>query len=140
MAKKIQSKLKVEDAGALAIGINGSWGSGKTSFTNMIKEQIDNNNRVIINFNPWRSSSANKIIEDFFELFISELKPHDPELSSSITSYAKSLTKIEENLITKAVESLSEILFEELNKNESYDLINDSIKRLKNKLSFLLMI
>ena len=69
--QEIESKLKVEEAGSLAIGINGSWGSGKTSFTNMIKEHIDGNNRIVIDFNPWRSSSALKIIEDFFELLIS---------------------------------------------------------------------
>lgn len=134
IAEKIQSKLQVEDAGALAIGINGPWGSGKTSFTNMIKESIDLQNRIVIDFNPWRSSSSSRIIEDFFELLIAEMRPHDPSLSNTIASYAKTLTKIEENILTKSTEVISELLFDEKNKNEVYDSINTSIKKIKKQI------
>jgi multidrug transporter EmrE-like cation transporter len=38
LARKIQSKLTNDTGkGSLAIGVNGEWGSGKTSFANMIK-------------------------------------------------------------------------------------------------------
>jgi hypothetical protein len=134
IADKIQSKLEVEDAGALAIGINGQWGSGKTSFMNMIHEYIDKENRIIIYFNSWRSSTASVIIEDFFELLIDELKPYDPELSSIIADYAKSLTKIDENLFTKTIGTISDLLSEEKNKNEVYDFINESIKKIKKQI------
>jgi Predicted P-loop ATPase len=134
IADKIQSKLEIEDAGALAIGINGQWGSGKTSFMNMIYESIDKENRIIIYFNSWRSSTASVIIEDFFELLIDELKPYDPELSSTIADYAKSLTKIDENLFTKTIGTISDLLSEEKNKNEVYDFINESIKKIKKQI------
>ena len=70
LAEKIQSELENKEAGALAIGINGPWGSGKTSFSNLVKENIKLENRIVIDFNPWRSSSSSKIIEDFLNYLL----------------------------------------------------------------------
>jgi hypothetical protein len=134
ISEKIQSKLTIDEAGALAIGINAAWGSGKTSFMNMIKDHIDINNRILIDFNPWRSSSSNKIIEDFFELLIKEIKPYDPSLSNDIADYARTLTKIEENSITKSIEMVSNFLFDEKSKNEAYQSINSSIANIKKQI------
>lgn len=134
LAEKIQSEIENINAGALAIGINGAWGSGKTSFSNLVREKIKPENRIVIEFNPWRSSSPERIIEDFFELLISELAKDDPGLSKAINNYASTLTKIDENIITKSVESISEYIFPSPNKNESYDKINDAIGRLKKQI------
>lgn len=139
LATKIQSKLNGAKAGSLAIGLNGIWGSGKSSFANLIKEKINNNevdkkNRIVIDFNPWRSSTPSKIIEDFFELLISELGKFDPSLSRALINYAKTLTKIDENIITKTIENIADILFEQNNKNENYELINKSIERIKKQI------
>lgn len=134
IANKIQSKLKVEKAGSLAIGINGAWGSGKTSFTNMIKETLDLSNRIVIDFNPWRSTTSKKIIEDFFELLIKEIKPFDPSLSNKIADYARTLTKIEENIITKSIGVITDFLFDEKSKNEAYESINASIEKIKKQI------
>lgn len=134
LAEKIQSELENKNAGALAIGINGAWGSGKTSFSNLVREKIQFENRIVIEFNPWRSSSPEKIIEDFFELLISELEKDDPGLSKVLNKYASTLTKIDENIITKSVESISEYIFSSPNKNESYDRINNAVAKLKKQI------
>lgn len=134
LAIKIQSKIENKNPGSLAIGINGEWGSGKTSFSNFIKEKIDKKNRVVIDFNPWRSSTSDKIIEDFFELLIEEVKKFDPTLSAEVTRYAKTLTKIDENAITKGVETVSDFFFDGENKNKNYELINSCIQRCKKQI------
>lgn len=133
IADRIQSKPKTDTAGSLAIGITGEWGSGKTSFSNMIKEALDLESRIVIHFNPWRSSSPEKIIEDFFELLISELKPYDYTLSRNIYSYAKTLTKVHENIITKGIQAIGEI-FDDSSKNEIYKDINESISKIKRQI------
>ncbi|MES2827103.1 MAG: P-loop NTPase fold protein [Bacteroidota bacterium] len=133
IAEKIQSKPLLDNAGALAIGITGEWGSGKSSFKNLIKNSLYTDNRIIIEFNPWRSSSSEKIIEDFFELLIAKLKVYDQNLSANIYSYAKTLTSIDENIFTKSAQAISD-LFETANKNEIYDSINDSIKRINKQI------
>lgn len=133
IAEKIQSKPLVDNSGALAIGITGEWGSGKSSFKNLIKNSLEKENRIIIEFNPWRSSSPEKIIEDFFELLIDRLKVFDQKLSANIYSYAKTLTTIDENIYAKSVQALSEI-FEAPNKNEIYDSINESIEKINKQI------
>ena len=44
------------------------------------------------------------------------------------------MTKIEENLITKSTEIFSELFFEEKNKNEVYESINNSIKKIRKQI------
>lgn len=134
LAIKIQSKLENRNGKSLAIGICGPWGSGKSSFINMVKENIDTQNRMIIVFNPWRSTSPAKIIEDFFELLISQLGKHDPNLSHSLSKYASSLTKIDENILTKSLEIFNDIILGTNNKNETYDEINSSISNIKKQI------
>lgn len=67
---------------SLAIGIEGAWGSGKTSILNLVKENLrecskeslrgydkdtlQTDKYIIVDFNPWMHLSADKIIEDFF--------------------------------------------------------------------------
>ncbi|SFA38295.1 KAP family P-loop domain-containing protein [Pedobacter suwonensis] len=133
IANKIQSLPNLDDAGSLAIGITGEWGSGKTSFNNLIEAAIDKENRIIIKFNPWRSSSSEKIIEDFFSLLIAELKPYDQNLSNSVYAYARTLTKIDDNILTKIIQYVAD-LFERSNKNEIYDSINKSLVAISKQI------
>lgn len=132
IADKIQSK-SVMNGGSLAIGITGEWGSGKTSFCNMIKGNIETSGRIIIQFNPWRSNTAEKIIEDFFELLISELQRYDRELSKNIYDYASQLADLDENIGTKALKLISNPIIEK-NKNELYERVNKSIGEIKKQI------
>ena len=131
IANKIQSRIKTVGFGSLAIGINGPWGSGKTSFLFMIKEALQKENRIIIDFNPWRSSSPSKIIENFFKTLVDELSNYDANLSGNLASYAKTLTEIDENLITRSLNTLSNFLFEDVSTTPSYNRINEFITKSK---------
>ena len=51
---------------SLTIGIVGKWGSGKTSFINMVLENFEEDEYIIIKFNPWNISSRKQLISDFF--------------------------------------------------------------------------
>ncbi|MGB3775517.1 MAG: P-loop NTPase fold protein, partial [Leeuwenhoekiella sp.] len=73
-AKKIQKLIQnnSSNSNTLTIGIYGKWGEGKTSFMNLIKEQIDgkegNEKGILIyNFNPWRYSTEDEMLFDFFD-------------------------------------------------------------------------
>lgn len=64
LSREIKS-YKNEDS--LTIGIVGKWGSGKTSFINMVLENFKgNDNYIVIKFNPWNISSRKQLISDFF--------------------------------------------------------------------------
>lgn len=61
------------------IGIEGEYGSGKTSFLNLFIEALQNCNHQNINtltikFNPWNFSNQDELIKDFFYSIINGLK------------------------------------------------------------------
>jgi len=58
-AKNIANKIKATHHDeAFAIGINGKWGSGKTSISNLIERHLKSEKDVvIIKFKPWNSNT-----------------------------------------------------------------------------------
>ena len=73
-AKKIQQLIQNNSSNSnpLTIGIYGKWGEGKTSFMNLIREGIDikqqNEKGILIyDFNPWRYSTEDEMLFDFFD-------------------------------------------------------------------------
>ena len=50
----------------LVLAIYGPWGSGKTSFKNLIKETLESD-IVAIEFSPWRWSGEDVLFEKFFD-------------------------------------------------------------------------
>jgi len=84
---------------AFAVGISGKWGSGKTSFTNELKELLDpkinSGIDIILEFKPWFCKTPNDIIDDFFKEYRSRISKYAPGLSSSIENYSNSLKNIE---------------------------------------------
>ena len=81
--KKVASDLAKEieyykNKDSLTIGIVGKWGSGKTSFINMVLESFKgNNNYIVIKFNPWNISSRKQLISDFFLQLSNSIKKED---------------------------------------------------------------
>ena len=72
--------LEYKDEDSLTIGIIGEWGSGKTSFINMILEILRKNEEcIIVNFNPWNISTRKQLISDFFNQLSIEVGKIDKE-------------------------------------------------------------
>ena len=68
------------------IGMYGKWGSGKTSFLNMVISQVrhfstdDSDKPIILNFNPWLCSDPSQLIIQFFKQLSSVIKKEKPKL------------------------------------------------------------
>lgn len=58
----------------LTIGIYGRWGDGKSSFLNLIAEQLKGEKYVEIRYNPWRYGDEAQMHSDFFGILSSKLK------------------------------------------------------------------
>lgn len=54
---------------SFVIGVEGKWGSGKTSFINLVLGQLNENDVVYFTFNPWNFSDEASLLRDFFIKF-----------------------------------------------------------------------
>ncbi len=89
---------------AIAIGINGDWGSGKTSFFQMMKDEMKRfNNVVIIDFNPWRGYKENALYQDFFSALSESVGRHSDLLKVDLKRYGETLTSAKESLLDSVV-------------------------------------
>lgn len=95
IAKKI---LNTEAEKSFAIGINGKWGTGKTSFFNLIKKKIDaeNSEAILIDFSPWNTESPTSILLDFFETFEEKLSYQNSNISRQVNKYSEKLLALNE--------------------------------------------
>jgi hypothetical protein len=104
-AKKVQQLIQAnaDNPEPLTIGIYGKWGEGKTSFLNLIENRIDlwkKDNKGILkyHFNPWRYSTEDEMLFDFFEglsrlMKVSKLENYEKASKKivSISRYLKSV-------------------------------------------------
>ncbi len=96
-AETLVKKLKNTDLSkeSFAVGITGEWGSGKSTFLNTMKKEIEKKDFAeIVEFNPWLCNSPEQVTQDFFATLINELSPKHSTLSRDINKYAKLLNKI----------------------------------------------
>ncbi|KAF2518349.1 hypothetical protein E0W68_10025 [Flavobacterium salilacus subsp. salilacus] len=75
-AEKVNTIIQknTENPECIVIGIQGKWGDGKTSFMNLIKNKLaefedeEGNKRILkYEFNPWRYSTEDEMLFDFFD-------------------------------------------------------------------------
>lgn len=125
LAEKIKNTVSSESA--FAIGICSEWGQGKTSFLNLIKNKLEEDNeknRIIVEFNTWLNNDECSIINSFFDELSKELKPYNKELSHNLIEYAKILNTTENTFIEKL-----KIINHSTNLKASFDAVNDKIKK-----------
>lgn len=121
---------------AFAVGISGKWGSGKTSFTNELKGQLDPKMNsgidIILEFKPWFCKTSNDIIDDFFKEYRRMISKYAPGLSSSIENYSNSLKNIE--ITTPFFRMPIKHLRDEKSGLKQYDEIRASLSNLRLKV------
>lgn len=94
---------------AFVVGLSGPWGSGKTSFVNMVKEALrtPNSETIVLSFNAWLYSSHEQLLKQFFsevskkvgesaakQLGTTAVK----ELGAVLDEYADKITEVSFNL------------------------------------------
>ena len=68
---------------SFVIGIQGEWGSGKTSLLNMIEENIDGNETVLVKMNSWMTVDAIQLMQEFFRTFLSAINKAEKSIVTS---------------------------------------------------------
>lgn len=76
---------------SFAIGILGEYGSGKTSFLNLINLALGDKEIIKISFDVWTATNPEMIRREFFDLLASTVAEVDPKMSSLIYNYGRKL-------------------------------------------------
>lgn len=91
IANEITERLYQTDVSKepFAVCISGSWGAGKTSFINYIREKVekDKGRKKLIEFEPWNCQTPAQINVDFFTLLSQHLYPQAPQALKIIKDY-----------------------------------------------------
>ena len=85
-----QNVLKLDTSKGIIVGVLGPWGSGKTSFINLAKEEFKQADvTIIIDFNPWMFSGAAQLVESFFIELTAQLRirPDLVEVGKELENY-----------------------------------------------------
>lgn len=85
---------------AMCIGLSASWGSGKTSYLNLLQYAVEKDKlsgyygkAIIVKFNPWFSTNSDRMIQDFMTTLSATLNAYNPNISSELIHYSKILSK-----------------------------------------------
>jgi hypothetical protein len=82
---------------SFVFGINGPWGSGKTSVLNLLRNRLRRDKKIIlVDFNPWYFQSAETIIRRFYDGVAHAINQQFfyPSLGSATRRYARALAPL----------------------------------------------
>lgn len=95
---------------SFSIAIIGEWSSGKSTFLNFIEKKLDNNDKIIIRFNPWSNINTESFYSGFISTIKSELSKYDKNFSTKFDDYYRSISKIEDGVLSRASNAFDNIL------------------------------
>ena len=80
------------------IGINAPWGKGKSSFLNLLRnELLEDAGILVVNFNPRASVNVNSIQSDFLSTLASSLSLYHTGMKSNMKDYIEDLNILADN-------------------------------------------
>lgn len=115
---------------SLTMGIIAQWGKGKSSFINLLMNEVKKHGDIIIRFNPRGSKSAANIQEDFFDAFATELSKYYAGFGFLLGRYTKHLGLLGQYEWTRPLESLLMLLLPE----KDVEAINEAISTLGKRI------
>ncbi|GAB1358418.1 hypothetical protein MASR1M31_01960 [Porphyromonadaceae bacterium] len=116
---------------AFSIGINGCWGSGKTSFFNLMKEEMQQADCIQIDFRAWMCSSPNEIVMEFFKTLKRELSPLNPRIDNRTDRYIDALIEMDSS---NSIRALKQIICEVPSAAKGYDDLSREIQTINRRI------
>lgn len=134
-AIKLAEKIKILDRKKTwSLAITAPWGTGKTSFLNLILEHISKRDFEVVRFIPRDSKSYKTIQEDFFNSIACVLSKYDSRCSNTLKDYMASLQLIDNRGVVEKLVNFYRIW----NKDSLKDSIKKSFVSLDKKVLVLI--
>lgn len=116
---------------SLTIGLNGEWGSGKTSVFNLIRNRLDKEGSIItIDYNPWMGFDKKVLVKDFFNSLSEAL---GGSFSEELTVYSNEI--LDNSDTPSSIKVIQSIFFKRESSLESiFTSINKKIEALNKKI------
>lgn len=92
IAETFASQITALDASeGVVVGVLGEWGSGKTSFINLARADLEAAGVEVLDFNPWMFSGAEQLVESFFVEIAAQLRmrPGLADIGGSLLDYGE---------------------------------------------------
>ncbi|MBC3542110.1 P-loop NTPase fold protein [Rufibacter sediminis] len=134
-AKTVADKIEAYNHNkSFAIGVNGKWGMGKTSFFDLIKRELNKEENIIIDFNAWNNSSPRAIIQDFFNTLQEALNPYYSSLAHQLAIYSDKLVTVNDNSITQSLKVVLGLFTSDSSLSSIHDQINQKLIKIDKKI------
>ncbi|MCQ2959995.1 MAG: KAP family NTPase [Bacteroidales bacterium] len=134
-AIKLAEKIKKLDRkNTWSLAITAPWGTGKTSFLNLILEHINEKEFEVVRFIPRDSKSYQTIQEDFFNSIACVLSKYNSKCSNALKDYMASLQLIDNRGVVEKFVNFYRIW----NKDSLKDSIKKSFASLDKKVLVLI--
>lgn len=128
--KDLLSDLNTLDLSeSYSIGITGDWGQGKSSFLNLLKQEVEKQNDLCLVFSPRNSKNFSTIQDDFFKQLNKALRKHHTNLGYSFQRYKKALSIINTGWLGKVF-----FFIDALDIEDEKKAINHGIQRIGKRL------
>ena len=132
-AKQIVSLVenKEENKNSLAIGICGDWGSGKTSFLNLLKTYFEKGNApIIIKLNPWLNDNESAVTKELLNSLANELNKYDKSVIPLISKYISVLTSVNNNPLSSVLKPVEAFYKIPKTAQEQYEALKKKIENI----------
>ena len=124
---------KIPISGTHSIAITGGWGKGKTSFLQILQQELlSKDDYEVIWFNPMKSSKSDNIQKDFLDLLENSLSKYKTGLGRRIKYYKELIGAIDNKYISFLIK-LASIQLESEKKR-----INDIIKKIPKRIIIII--
>ncbi|MCW9706885.1 KAP family P-loop NTPase fold protein [Fodinibius salsisoli] len=133
-AKEIAERIvSTQNEKSFAIGVVGQWGTGKTSFLELIKKYFEKDDLLIFDYNPWNITGSSSITSNFFETFSIQLETYSSQLSNLVRVYSAKLGASTNSFFLAAILEWINLL-NHRTKESLYDEINQQLKEIDKKI------
>lgn len=107
-----------------AVGITGSWGSGKTEFLKEVRKRLASQ-ILVIDFAPWNCQNAQQLVSNFF-VQLEQSLCHDSIAAKAILQYAKAIQQLE--ILPSSADRLMSVLVGQ--QDESIQTVKNEVQKV----------